>query len=293
MDTKTEFLPFALETLQIDVGRMGVATYPPGASYGPRAVREWEFIWLIEGDAVYTRGRDRVQAPEGSMILCRPGENDHFLWDPNRRTRHAYFRFNLLDPYSLLPSLDDWPLVRQIWTGDDLMTALFRHLLTWGNSDDHELLRMDIAHLLSVFYSGQSALGAVQRNNASHAIELACGYINERIEADPAASIPLAELAEAAHVSPEHLCRLFRSALNQSPAKTVRLIRLERAAILLMRSNYSIRQIAEIFGFANPYHFSSSFKQEFGKSPIAMRRGQHDSDPPPLPRLPSPVRAPF
>ncbi|MDR3709074.1 MAG: AraC family transcriptional regulator [Capsulimonadaceae bacterium] len=293
MDTKTVFLPFALETLQIDVGQMGIATYPPGASYGPRTVREWEFIWLMEGDAVYTRGRVSVDAPQESMILCRPGEDDHFLWDPVRRTRHAYFRFHMLDPYSILPSIDDWPLVRQIWSGDDLMASLYRHILTWGNSDDRELLRMDVAHLLSVFFSGQSAVGSVRQKNASQAIEVACSYIYDRIDADPSAPIPLGELAEAAHVSPEHLCRLFKAALNQSPAKTVRLIRLERAATLLLRSNYSIGQIAEIFGFATPYHFSSSFKQEFGKSPLAMRQSATDYDTPPLPRLLSPVQAPF
>lgn len=272
---------------------MGVATYPSGASFGPRVPTDWEFVWLIEGNAVYTRAGQSIDVPQGSVILCRPGETDHFQWDTDRRTRHAFLHFKVQDPYQCLPPETAWPLVRELWSSDDLMATLFRHILTWGKSEDLELLRMDVAHLMTVFFSGQSAVGFVQREQWPEAVEAACLYIHERLEADCAAPIPLAELAEAVHVSAAHLCRLFKATMGESPAKVVCLSRLERAAALLLRSNFSIGKIAEIYGFANPYHFSDRFKQEFGMSPRTMRQEALKKNPAAVPSLLHLARTPL
>jgi AraC-like DNA-binding protein len=292
MSLETQLSLLAPGLLRIEVGQMGVATYPPGASFGPRTLADWEFVWLIEGNAVYTRGHQTVDVPQGSVLLCRPGQSEHFQWDRVRRTRHAYLHFSVNDPYECLPPMTAWPLVRPLWSSDDLMATLFRHILTWGKSEDLELLRMDVAHLMTVFFSGQSAVGFVQREQWPEAVELACLHIHERLEANCAAPIPLAELAETVHVSAPHLCRLFKASMGKSPAKVVCLIRLERAAALLLRSNFSIREIAEVYGFANPYHFSDRFKQEFGMSPRAMRKEAHKENSSAIPKLLSLARTP-
>jgi transcriptional regulator GlxA family with amidase domain len=51
----------------------------------------------------------------------------------------------------------------------------------------------------------------------------------------------------------------------------VRRVRLDRAATLLAHSNYTIAQVAEMCGFANPFHFSRRFKEAFGQSPSEVR----------------------
>jgi AraC-like DNA-binding protein len=293
MSHQTQLSVLAPGLLRIEVGQMGVATYPPGASFGPRVLTDWEFIWLIEGNAVYTHEGQALDVPQDSVILCRPGRSEHFQWDPVRRTRHAYLHFSVQDPYECLPPEASWPLVRPLWSSDDLMATLFRHILTWGKSEDQELLSMDVAHLLTVFFSGQSAVGFVQRETWPEAVELACLHIHDRLEADCAAPITLAELARAVHVSGAHLCRLFKASMGESPAKVVCLLRLERAAALLLRSNFSIRKIAEIYGFANPYHFSDRFKQEFGMSPRAMRQEALKDNSAALPKLLHLARTPL
>ena len=73
----------------------GVATYPPGATFGPRRMRDYEFVWLLAGDAEYRRGSTRVAAPQGSLVLCRPGATDAFRWDAARRTAHGFFHFQI------------------------------------------------------------------------------------------------------------------------------------------------------------------------------------------------------
>ncbi len=262
----------------------GVATYPPGASFGPRRMRDWEFVWLMQGDAEYQWGDTNVAAPEGSLVLCRPGATDAFQWDPRRRTRHAFVHFGVERVPDGWPEWCDWPLVRE-GQEDDILRPLFRHLLTWTEGGDAEQCRLTLMTMLTAFRTGQRATGNPAREVWPPAVEAACAFITARLDDDPAAPLPLPALAAHACVTPEHLCRLFKAALGRSPAETVRLARLDRAATLLARSNYSVGEIAALCGFASPFHFSRRFKDAYGQSPSDLRRRVGAGATPPLSRL--------
>ena len=259
----------------------GVATYPPGASFGPRRMRDWEFVWLLEGDAEYRWGDQVAAAPEGAVVLCRPGETDSFQWDPHRRTRHGFFHFQVTGSPEVC---SDWPLVRGP-EDDDVLRPLFRHVLTWFGRGDPAQTRLTVRTMLAAFRTGQRAVGDVGREAWPPAVERVCAFIYERLDEDPAGPLPLPLLAGVACVTPEHLCRLFKSSLGRSPAETVRLARLDRAATLLARSNYSVGEIAALFGFASPFHFSRVFKAAYGLPPTEVRRRILAGETPPLPRL--------
>jgi AraC-like DNA-binding protein len=280
-------------TLPTDIG---LAVYPPGATFGPRMLRDHEFVWVIEGDAEYRRGDRTEEAPAGSVLLCRPaagGEmrtDDFFRWDPRRRTRHAYFHFAIESIPPSWPPPDQWPLVRRGSGGGgaeegDILRPLFRHLLTWNQRGDRLLMELGIAQMLAAYVLGQTDSHDVGRDLLPDAVERALAHLHERLERNPAAPIPLNDLAEAAAVSPEHLCRLFKSATGLSPAETVRLARLDRAAMLLARSNYSVNQIAALCGFASPFHFSRRFKEAYGQAPTVLRAAVASGHTPPVPRL--------
>ncbi len=263
------------------ISNRGVAIYPPGASFGPRRMRDWEFVWLIEGDAEYCWGDLTVAAPEGSIVLCRPGATDFFRWDTLRRTRHAYFHFQVA---RLPEDWLDWLLVRGP-EEDDILRPLFRYLLTWAERGDPEQGRLTVAYMLTAFRTGQRATGSIASASWPPAVEQVCAYIFERLEENPTATPSLKELAGVACVTPEHLCRLFKTALGHSPVQTVRLARLERAAVLLARSNYSVGEVATHCGFASPFHFSRAFKAAFGQSPTELRRRSEAGEALPWPRL--------
>ena len=85
-----------------------IAVYPAGATFGPRRLNDYEFVWMLEGDAEYRWNERRMDAPEGSVLLCRPPATDAFRWDARRRTRHAFFHFRWrgeLPKPGLLPPL--------------------------------------------------------------------------------------------------------------------------------------------------------------------------------------------
>ena len=274
-----------LEELQLSPPiSTGVATYPAGATFGPRVTRDFEFVWVIEGDVEYHREGKTVPAGPGSILLCRPGGTDSFRWDEYRRTRHGYFHFDVLSFPDDWPAPEDWPLVRQPVEGD-VLRPLFRHLLTWSDRGDPLLLRATMAHMLASFVTGEIAGKDPPRDTLPDPVERAWAYLHDRLEDDPAAPITLPDLSRAASVSQEHLCRLFKASTGRSPVETVRLARLDRAAVLLTRTNYSVAEIGAACGFPNPFHFSRRFKEAFGLSPRDLRKGVAEGATPPTPRL--------
>ncbi len=54
--------------------------------------------------------------------------------------------------------------------------------------------------------------------------------------------------------------------------ETVRLMRLERALVLLARSNLSVQEVGRLSGFSSPNHFSRSFRSVYGSPPLTVRR---------------------
>jgi len=54
--------------------------------------------------------------------------------------------------------------------------------------------------------------------------------------------------------------------------ETVRLMRLERALVLLARSNLSVQEVGRLSGFSSPNHFARSFRSVYGNPPLTVRR---------------------
>ena len=270
----------------------GVATYPPGATYGPRVLRDHEFVWMLEGDAEYRRGGPPPPggggrppaAPAGGGGGAPPGETDSFRWDRQSRTRHGFFHFPVHSVPDGWPPPGEWPVVRLL-PPDDLLRPLFRHLLTWGDREDAAQCRLTVAHILSVFVSGQTATGPEAPAVRPDAVVRACAFLRRALADDPARPLSLTQLADAACVTPEHLCRLFRASLGHAPMETVRRARLDYAAGLLARSNYSVGEISALCGFADPFHFSRAFKKTYGRSPSEVRAAVRAGSEPPSPRV--------
>jgi AraC-like DNA-binding protein len=87
-----------------------------------------------------------------------------------------------------------------------------------------------------------------------------------------AESLSLDELATAVHVSPYHLCRVFRQQTGLS-IRTYRQQLRQRAALQrLAETNDDLTRIALGLGFTDHSHFTHCFSSAFGISPSAFRR---------------------
>jgi transcriptional regulator GlxA family with amidase domain len=78
----------------------------------------------------------------------------------------------------------------------------------------------------------------------------------------------------AAHIgfSPSQLTRKFRQAMGVTPNKYVNRIRLEKAALLLAETDYTLEKIAELSGYLNAFYLSRVFTKEMQISPSQYRK---------------------
>ena len=94
----------------------------------------------------------------------------------------------------------------------------------------------------------------------------------EYIEAHLAEPIDNEILSDVCHVSRDHLIRLFRKQIGQTPAQFILERRVSQAAQQLIFSAASIEQIAEQNGFLDRFHFSRTFKARMGVPPATYRK---------------------
>ncbi len=87
----------------------------------------------------------------------------------------------------------------------------------------------------------------------------------------------LSEITDICHVDDAYLCRLFKKFGSQSPYQYLTLLKMNRAADMLLESGSLIKEIAFEVGFSDQFHFSRTFKRIFDLSPtefIRLHQGQ-------------------
>lgn len=92
------------------------------------------------------------------------------------------------------------------------------------------------------------------------------------MEAEPFRAWGNHELAGEVNLSMNAMVRLFRKTMGVPPGQYLTRIRLDRAGLLLLTTDYSIERIAEECGFCDRFHFSRIFQRRFHCGPATYRR---------------------
>jgi len=93
----------------------------------------------------------------------------------------------------------------------------------------------------------------------------------EFIHAHYADNLSLTQVAASASLSQYHFLRLFKRQIGMTPHAYLRCLRLQRAALLLTRSDEPISDIASRLGFSSPAHFTEAFRHHYGFTPSQYR----------------------
>src|SRR4029450_6736283 len=95
--------PAGRRQMSLTVSGCGVAVYPPGATFGPRRLEDFEFVWLLQGTGDWRYELVSISLGPTSFLLGRPGITDSFIWDRTSPTRHASLHFRLDGLLAWLP----------------------------------------------------------------------------------------------------------------------------------------------------------------------------------------------
>ena len=97
---------------------------------------------------------------------------------------------------------------------------------------------------------------------------VALTFIRENLDAP----FQVDQVAAKAGLSRRVLERRFMDVLKRSPAEYIRRARLDRARLLLMKTDLSIAQVAESSGFGSPEYLAQILRQDTGLSPLRYRQ---------------------
>jgi AraC-like DNA-binding protein len=80
------------------------------------------------------------------------------------------------------------------------------------------------------------------------------------------------DLAALLHMSRSVLFKKMKAMTGMSPNEYIKSVRMEYAAQLIRRGEYTITEITYMVGINDPHYFSNCFKRQFGLSPTEYRK---------------------
>ncbi len=248
----------------------GTAVYPPGAVFGPRRLAEFELVWLDSGSASWQRGQQRLRLYPGDVLLVPPGAPDTFSWDHDRPTAHGYAHV-VVDAQVAARSPGDGPVLVPAGTDHVLLAACAGVADLMGS--DHPAAGPRLAILLATAID-LLVIGPAEPAPAQWLpppLVRAVRYAGARWARSGPVGLPLAELAEAAGVSPRTLSRLAAPVLPDGLIRSLERIRLARFAVLLVRSTLTVQAAGRACGYPDPFHLSRHFRSVYGITPRGYR----------------------
>lgn len=252
----------------IDILRIGSFVAAPATTYDrPTSADYSELLWFVEGTSRLECSSSSYTLTPNTVVLNPAGTRYNYFWDPDSVTRMGYVIF-------AAPAGDEGPLLRHL-AADDVILALLNHLLWLDGARCagwQDQARQALIYVLHAYRNGTSATSSLSDRELPLPIERSMALVRTRWSpGSPFRTPSLDELAEAAAVSREHLCRVYKKELGYGPIAALRLLRLRYTAALLKRTHLTVGEVAYQGGFESQFHFSRTFKQAFGISPTEFR----------------------
>lgn len=139
--------------------------------------------------------------------------------------------------------------------------------IDYGNS---VATKFESQAIINLILSRFVHLAKVKIETRDERITHVLNYIHTHIEK----SITLEELANQAHVSKDHLIRMFKNQLGCTPIRYINQKKIEKAQLLILVNKRSLKNVAYSLGFDNMPYFNRLFKQTTGETPSAYRKKQ-------------------
>jgi AraC-like DNA-binding protein len=148
--------------------------------------------------------------------------------------------------------------------------SIFENLISTGNTESRNRDTLCVLLLRQLILSvDDCAMDAEAAFSPAWQTYLRCRHYIERNYLEIGS---IKEVAERCFVDQAYLARLFKRFTEETPLQLLTRLRMNRAADMLGNDALLVKQVAEAFGFTDPYHFSRTFKRVHGIAPESFRR---------------------
>ncbi len=278
MQTKKGYSSERVSQEYLEVNSCGIehiGKYDRGSDR-PTGRSDYHIIYVERGVCNLFLGGEWKQLGAGSIILFRPREPQKYFYRGEDNSVSHYVHFTGVGCQSLLRRLGidgmtvfDMGRSRSYEELSEKMTGEFAMrnplYVDWCSAHLYSMLNI-VARKYALRQSNVNRSGE-KRINA------ACKRIYENIKHPPSVN----ELARESCLSVSRFLHLFKEATGKSYTDFVAGLRVERAKELLLRSDMSVREIAETVGYADQNYFCRIFRKTEGCSPTEYKRSGGDS----------------
>jgi AraC family transcriptional regulator, arabinose operon regulatory protein len=278
-------------------GELIVGRFVESAGYQmvrPAGARSWLLMLTEDGGGRVRQGRRSIQARPGAAVLLGPGVPHGYGTDPASGTWRFWWAHFPMDPlwrswFGPFVHEDDAYLIEglsaEVITGLTDQFARMHAAARWPGYGLPPTPADGVRPLGGLVATGPAAdlavlqigvllrvLAAAGRSGVASTFDERVGRVTALVSADPSAPHTVETLAAAVGLSASRLAHLFAEQRGRPLMNEVRRVRLQHAARLLQGTGLSVGEVARASGFVSPYHFSRSFRAEFGLPPTTYRR---------------------
>jgi len=242
----------------------------------PHSRKRWAFQINLGGSCtllVQEGGEPRHLRIEGAWATVAGPECVHaWVGHPEDCNEVAVFHFDEVSP--LLESV----VGRKGWRAFRITETEVRMVRQWAERCREALAERHLAQQIFQIVGGELSLMVLKTipkselgpspDLAELKVAQAIAWYTTRLASGPT----IGEVAEALHLSPAHLRRLFHRATQRSPQAVLSRVQFERAIELMRDPRITLEQVAENAGFGSASAFSRAFRAAYGVPPVVYRR---------------------
>jgi AraC-like DNA-binding protein len=230
----------------------------------------YRLVYTIGGIVTVNNYKKTYNAESGTIVSFSPGEDGELANNSETPWTHIYIHFTGLRAAKMYKdarltsenvAILNEPLeIQQIF--ENIVCASIRQ-------SEHSQTICDSYLRVLLMRLSELDLEHSSHFDASKITYLQCrNYINENFSN----IVSIGEVAEKFYINKVHLCRLFKQYTDTTPMIYILQLKINRAAILLVETDYAVKKISFMMGFNDPYYFSKVFKKIYGVSPVLYRK---------------------
>lgn len=250
----------------------------------------FEITYILKGKGLYTQNRKTTPISEGDLVMVAPRDIHRF--EPLTNDFHwinCIFRPEALDIHGKHPSLSE--LLTLDWDNSDIpqeipheiflrkkgdifkniFSDMKKEYIKSGNGY-RKIMRMQLRLLLtkiSFAYSPDPQEDPSTGMTAEALKLLVQSFFNSSALYS---KITLDELAAKAHVTPKYFSELFKKKTGLCLSEYMCMLRINRAAELLISTDANIEEIMHYVGYSDSKFFYRAFKKYYEITPAQYRK---------------------
>jgi AraC family transcriptional regulator len=214
----------------------------------------------------------RTSHPEGSLEGGRCGDDCVWTAPTEATLRDAFARHGLAwDPRTPFPALALQTSAPTFMAVRDLLRMVARPGGAEPIAVQEAMVALFDRLAADVAAAGPLMNETARRDDTLRAHRRCAEDVKRVLVSRFRTQLDLEEISRSVHVSPFHLCRVFKSRVGVPIHRYLNRLRLREAYDTVSRGCTNLATLADGLGFSSHSHFTESFRKEFGRPPSAVR----------------------